>query len=66
GLDFAPAGELYNFQFDRVVGLATLQEQLETAIETPGAHVIEAVVDGEQSHRVREQLQEDLLTRVDP
>lgn len=66
GLDFAPAGELYNLQFDRVVGLATLRERLETAIETPGAHVIEAVVDGERSHRVREQLQADLLARIDP
>ncbi len=58
GLDFAPTGEIYGFDFVRTDSLSGFTDAYEASLESEGTQVIEVVVDGEESHRRREAIHE--------
>jgi len=66
GLDFSPTGELYGFDFEQVESLEQLTVAFEAAVESPGTQVVAAQMDGERSHRFREQLHDRVLTALQP
>lgn len=61
GLDFEPAGDLYEFAFERFDDLDTFRDAFEVAVETAGTQVLSVSVDGESSHRFRERLHEQVV-----
>ncbi|KYH26831.1 2-succinyl-5-enolpyruvyl-6-hydroxy-3-cyclohexene-1-carboxylate synthase [Halalkalicoccus paucihalophilus] len=64
GLDFAPTADLYGFEFVRTDSLAGFEDAYEGSLSSPGTHVIEVVVDGEASHRRREEIHERVRERL--
>ncbi len=64
GLDFEPTGELYDLAFERVEGRGALREAVAASAGAPGTRVIEVRLDGEASHRFREELGERVRERV--
>jgi 2-succinyl-5-enolpyruvyl-6-hydroxy-3-cyclohexene-1-carboxylate synthase len=58
GLDFAPTGDLYGFDFERVSDLDSFRTAFERSVESGGTQVVEVVTDAEASHRFREELAE--------
>jgi len=64
GLDFAPAGELYDLAFRRERSIDGLEAALETAFGEPGSHVIEVTSDAERNHRRRKALQERVVAEL--
>jgi len=57
GLDFAPTGDLYGFEFRRVDDREGFRDAFETLVGRDGTHVIEVRFDAGESHAVRDRLQ---------
>ena len=64
GLDFEPAGDIYDFDFRRLNSLSGLGEAVEHAAGRSGTAVLSVEVDGESSHRYRERLHRRVLDSV--
>jgi 2-succinyl-5-enolpyruvyl-6-hydroxy-3-cyclohexene-1-carboxylate synthase len=60
GLDFAPTGDLYDLDFQRVETTDALAAAVHASTGSPGLAVVETTFDAEASHRTRE----DLAARV--
>ena len=61
GLDFGPAGDIHEFaveRFDRERGPVVFGDAFEASVHAPGTQVLSVELDGERSHRTREQLHE--------
>ena len=56
GLDFEPAGDLYDFEFDRFSSLETFERAYEESVIAADTQVLCVDVDAESSHRFRDQL----------
>jgi len=65
GLDFAPTGDLFEVDFERVADLAALDSALEASLGEAGTRVLEVAVQAEASHRRREALHERVLGRLE-
>ncbi len=61
GLDFAPTGDLYDLDFERVETREAFRERFASAVGSDGTQVIEVQTDAEASHRERDRLQRELL-----
>jgi 2-succinyl-5-enolpyruvyl-6-hydroxy-3-cyclohexene-1-carboxylate synthase len=67
GLDFEPAGDIYGFafeRFDRDRGLSAFGDAFEASVGAPGTQVLAVELDGERSHRTREEIHERVLEKV--
>jgi 2-succinyl-6-hydroxy-2,4-cyclohexadiene-1-carboxylate synthase (EC 2.5.1.64) len=64
GLDFEPAGELYGLGFSRVESREEFREVYSEATESEGSEIIEVVVDAEDSHAIRDELQAETVARL--
>ena len=64
GLDFEPAGELYGLAFSRVESREAFRERYEAAQASDGSEIIEVVVDAEDSHAIRDELQAETISRL--
>jgi 2-succinyl-5-enolpyruvyl-6-hydroxy-3-cyclohexene-1-carboxylate synthase len=67
GLDFEPAGDIYDFafeRFDRERGLAAFGDAVEASVGAPGTQVLAVTGDAAGSHRTRERIHERVLERV--
>jgi 2-succinyl-5-enolpyruvyl-6-hydroxy-3-cyclohexene-1-carboxylate synthase len=60
GLDFEPTGDLFGLEFARV-DAEDFRETYAEAVASDGSHVIEVTSDAEESHRVRDSLQEQVV-----
>ena len=60
GLDFEPTGDLFGMAFARVES-GEFRDTYAEAVASDGSHVIEVTSDAEESHRVRESLQEQVV-----
>jgi len=58
GLDFAPTADLHDLSFTRVDDRESFRERYRDSLASAGTQVLEVRVDGESSHRFREQLHE--------
>lgn len=58
GLDFEPTGDLYGLEFARVDSLSGFELAYRESVTSEDTQVIEVVVDGERSHRIREAIHE--------
>jgi len=63
GLDFAPTGDLFGFEYARVAP-DSFPETFERSVESAGTQVIEVPFDGEASHRRREAIHERVRSAV--
>jgi len=63
GLDFEPAGELYGLGFSRVESREGFREAYAAAADREGSEIIEVVVDAEDSHAIRDELQAETVDR---
>jgi 2-succinyl-5-enolpyruvyl-6-hydroxy-3-cyclohexene-1-carboxylate synthase len=66
GLDFAPVGDLYGFEFDRFSALDPFVAAFEDAVGSGGTQVLSVEVDAEESHRRREAVHERVRQSVPP
>ncbi|PSP75599.1 2-succinyl-5-enolpyruvyl-6-hydroxy-3-cyclohexene-1-carboxylic-acid synthase [Halobacteriales archaeon QS_1_68_20] len=64
GLDFAPTGDLYDLDFERVEDREQFRERFETVVDGGGTQVLEVQTDAEESHRERDRLAADLRDRL--
>ena len=67
GLDFEPAGDIYDFAFERFDserGLDAFGDAFEASVGAPGTQVLSVELDAEESHRTRERLHERVLDRL--
>jgi len=67
GLDFAPAGDIYDFafeRFDRDRGLTAFGDAFEASVGAPGTQVLAVELDGERSHRARERIHERVRANI--
>lgn len=64
GLDFEPTADLYDVSFDRVDGASELVDALSDSAGADGTQVIEVTSDAEESHRVREELHQQVLAEL--
>ncbi len=64
GLEFEPAGELYGLGVSRVESREGFREVYAEAAEREGSEIIEVVVDAEDSHAIRDELQAETVTRL--
>jgi 2-succinyl-5-enolpyruvyl-6-hydroxy-3-cyclohexene-1-carboxylate synthase len=60
GLDFEPTGDLFGMEFARV-DVEHFRDTYAEAVASEGTHVVEVTSDAEESHRVRESLQEQVV-----
>ena len=60
GLDFEPTGDLFGMAFARV-DPEGFRDTYAEAVASEGTHVVEVTSDAEESHRVRESLQEQVV-----
>ncbi|SFL16577.1 2-succinyl-5-enolpyruvyl-6-hydroxy-3-cyclohexene-1-carboxylate synthase [Halogranum rubrum] len=60
GLDFEPTGDLFGMEFARVEA-GDFRDTYAEAVASEGTHVVEVVSDAEESHRVRNSLQEQVV-----
>lgn len=58
GLDFAPTGALYGLEFVRIDSIDRFDDAYGASLSSAGTQVIEVVLDGEESHRRREAVQD--------
>ncbi|EMA40073.1 2-succinyl-6-hydroxy-2,4-cyclohexadiene-1-carboxylate synthase [Halococcus morrhuae DSM 1307] len=65
GLDFAPTGELYGFEFVRADGRESFRDAYRASLDSAGTQVIEIPFDAERSHRFRDDLQKRVLDEFD-
>ena len=65
GLDFAPTGELYGFEFVRADDRATFLDAYRASLGSDGTQVIEVTFDSARSHRFREVVHERVLDTFD-
>jgi 2-succinyl-5-enolpyruvyl-6-hydroxy-3-cyclohexene-1-carboxylate synthase len=65
GLDFEPAGDLYDFAFERVDDRESFETAVADSVGSDGTQVIAAAFDSERSHRFRESLQEQVCEKRD-
>ncbi|WP_336344236.1 2-succinyl-5-enolpyruvyl-6-hydroxy-3-cyclohexene-1-carboxylic-acid synthase [Halalkalicoccus ordinarius] len=65
GLELAPTGDLYGLDFVRTDSLEGFVDAYDASLESDGAQVIEVVVDGEASHRRREDVHERVGSAFD-
>ncbi|WP_049997496.1 2-succinyl-5-enolpyruvyl-6-hydroxy-3-cyclohexene-1-carboxylic-acid synthase [Halococcus sediminicola] len=65
GLDFAPIGELYGFEFVRADDRATFLDAYRASLGSDGTQVIEVTFDSARSHRFREVVHERVLDTFD-
>lgn len=56
GLDFEPSTDLYGLSFTRVSDLDKFEEAYSESLTSTGTTVIEAVLDAEESHKIRDRL----------
>ena len=63
GIDFEPAGELYGLGFSRVESREGFREAYAAAADREGSEIIEVVVDAEESHAIRDELQAETIDR---
>ena len=57
GLDFSHAADMYGLNYWQVeAGTAEFREVFDETLDTEGAHLINVMVDGEESHRRREEV----------
>ena len=64
GLDFEPTGEVYDLAFASVGSREEFTDRFEGSLGREGTQVIEVTVDGEASHRFREQLHDRVCDAV--
>jgi 2-succinyl-5-enolpyruvyl-6-hydroxy-3-cyclohexene-1-carboxylate synthase len=68
GLDLSHLAAMYGYGFGRVHaaadGLDAFADLFDAAVDAPGGHVVEVVIDGEGSHRTREALHERVREAV--
>ena len=67
GLEFGPAGDIYDFafeRFDRNRGLTAFGDAFEAAVGAPGTQVLSVELDGERSHRTRERVHERVRANI--
>ena len=64
GLDFGPTGDLYGLEYTRVATGEAFERAYAGSLESEGAQVVEVTVDGERSHRFREELERRVHERV--
>jgi 2-succinyl-5-enolpyruvyl-6-hydroxy-3-cyclohexene-1-carboxylate synthase len=67
GLAFEPAGDIYDFtfeRFDRDRGHTAFGDAFEAAVGAPGTQVLSVELDGERSHRTRERVHEHVRENV--
>ncbi len=65
GLDFAPTGELYGFEFVRPDCRAAFRDAYRASLDSDGTQVIEVSFDSGASHRFREEVHERVLDALD-
>lgn len=65
GLDFAPTGELYDFEFVRTSEREAFRDAYRASLESDGTQVIEVRFDSEASHEFRETVHKRVVTNVD-
>jgi 2-succinyl-5-enolpyruvyl-6-hydroxy-3-cyclohexene-1-carboxylate synthase len=65
GLDFEPAGELYDIPFQRVDSLADLEKAVEASTREDGSRIISVEPDAEKSHRIRESIHETVCEQFE-
>ncbi len=56
GLDFSATGDLYDLDFQRIAGRMELEDAFEQSLRRDGTQVLSVELDGEASHRFREEL----------
>ena len=64
GLDFEPTGDLYGLEYTRVATTAAFERAYADSLASDGTQVIEVTVDGEASHRFREELERRVHERL--
>lgn len=64
GLDFSPTGDLYGLEFERVAGGDSFVSAFESSLERDGTQVLSLELDGEASHRFREQLHDRITAEI--
>jgi 2-succinyl-5-enolpyruvyl-6-hydroxy-3-cyclohexene-1-carboxylate synthase len=64
GLDFEPAGDLYDLEYERINDPDEFEERYEASVGSAGASVLEVTMDAEHSHREREALADRLHGRL--
>lgn len=67
GLDFAPVGDLYGFDYQRLDaddGITAVGDAVAESIDTAGTQVVSVDIDAERSHRIREDIHERALGAV--
>jgi 2-succinyl-5-enolpyruvyl-6-hydroxy-3-cyclohexene-1-carboxylate synthase len=67
GLDFEPAGDIYDLafeRFDRERGLTAFGDAFEASVGAPGTQVLSVELDAESSHRTRERIHERVCERI--
>jgi 2-succinyl-5-enolpyruvyl-6-hydroxy-3-cyclohexene-1-carboxylate synthase len=65
GLDFAPTGDLYGFEFVRPDGCAAFRDAYRASLDSDGTQVIEVSFDSGASHRFREEVHERVVATFD-
>ena len=65
GLDFSPAGELYDFDFERIASRQEFLAAFERSLERDGTQLLSVAFDSEESHRFREQLHEQVCREIE-
>jgi 2-succinyl-5-enolpyruvyl-6-hydroxy-3-cyclohexene-1-carboxylate synthase len=65
GLDFEPAGELYDIPFQRVDSRADLEMAVEASTCEDGSRIISVEPDAERSHRIRESIHEEVCEQFE-
>jgi 2-succinyl-5-enolpyruvyl-6-hydroxy-3-cyclohexene-1-carboxylate synthase len=58
GLDFAPTSALYGLEFVRIDSIDGFDDAYGASLSSAGTQVIEVVLDGGESHRRREAVQD--------
>ena len=61
GLDFAPVGDLYGFEFTVTSGADAFADLFEASVESDGTQVISVQTDSADSHSIREQIHQRIL-----
>lgn len=65
GIDFAPTGDLYDFDFEVFEDLGSFEDAFTTAVGNDRPEVLCVRTDAEASHRRREKLQEEINKELD-
>jgi 2-succinyl-5-enolpyruvyl-6-hydroxy-3-cyclohexene-1-carboxylate synthase len=64
GLDFEPTGDLYDLSFVRATDRDEFRTAYREGIDADGTTVVEARIDGQESHRFRDALEKRVADRV--